>query len=86
MRTRENFPADWANTQNSLGVTYQHRTRGDRADNIEKAIASFEQALTIFTQESEPLNWVYTQSKIGSAYVDRIHGDRSDNWRRRSRV
>jgi hypothetical protein len=50
--------ADWANTQNSLGVTYQHRTRGDRADNMEKAIASFEQALTIFTQESEPLNWV----------------------------
>jgi hypothetical protein len=46
---------------------------------MEKSIALFEKALTIFTQESGPLNWAYTQSKIGAAYAHRIQGDRTEN-------
>ena len=36
--TREDFPQDWAMTQNNLANAYNNRIRGDRADNIEQAI------------------------------------------------
>ncbi|HWE19917.1 MAG TPA: hypothetical protein VG758_22500, partial [Hyphomicrobiaceae bacterium] len=35
--TRAQQPGEWARTQNSLGEAYQNRTRGDRADNLEKS-------------------------------------------------
>ncbi|MDZ8261266.1 CHAT domain-containing protein, partial [Nostoc sp. ChiQUE01b] len=55
------------------------RIKGDRADNIEKAIAAFTAALTVRTPEALPIDWATTQNNLGLAYTDRIKGDRADN-------
>ena len=55
--TREALPREWAETQNNLGIAYANRIRGDRADNLEKAIAAYEAALTVRTREALPREW-----------------------------
>jgi hypothetical protein len=41
-------------TQNNLGIAYADLPTGDRAENFRKAVASFENALKIFTASSFP--------------------------------
>jgi hypothetical protein len=53
--TREALPREWARTQGNLANAYRNRIRGDPADNLEKAIATFEAALTVFTREALPV-------------------------------
>ena len=55
--TRDAFPEYWAQTQNNLGEAYRKRIRGDKAENIELAIASFTAALTVYTREAFPEQW-----------------------------
>ena len=55
------------------------RIRGDRADNLEKAIAAYEAALTVRTREALPREWAQTQNNLALAYWNRIRGDRADN-------
>ncbi len=38
-------------------IAYRDRIRGDRADNLEKAIAAYEAALTVRTREALPREW-----------------------------
>ena len=40
--TPERSAQDWAALQNDLGIAYQDRIRGERVDNLEKAITAFE--------------------------------------------
>jgi hypothetical protein len=41
-------------TQNNLGEAYRNRIRGEKAENIEAAIASYTAALTIYTPDAFP--------------------------------
>ncbi|MEH2354629.1 CHAT domain-containing protein, partial [Nostoc sp.] len=75
----EALPIDWAATQNNLGLAYYSRIKGDRADNIEQAIAAYTAALTVRTREALPIDWAATQNNLGLAYYSRIKGDRADN-------
>ena len=77
--TREAFPADWATTQNNLAIAYRDRIRGERADNLERAIAHYDAALTVYTREAFPEQWAMTQNNLAIAYRDRIRGERADN-------
>jgi tetratricopeptide (TPR) repeat protein len=70
---------DWATIQNSLGITYCDRIRGERADNLETAITCFQQALKVFTFATFPYDWAMTQMNLSTAYFDRIRGGRADN-------
>jgi tetratricopeptide (TPR) repeat protein len=79
VRTREGEPYDWAWTQNNLGNTYWSRIRGERSDNLEKAIAAFEAALTVFTREAQPIEWAQAQANLAIVYRDRIRGERAKN-------
>ena len=54
MRTFEAFPEQWATTQNNLALAYNHRIRGEKADNLEKAIAACQEALKVYTFEAFP--------------------------------
>ena len=63
----------------SLGSAYVSRLRGDRADNLEKAIANLQAALVVFTREADPQSWGKAHNNIGIAYWGRIHGERADN-------
>src|SRR5262249_48159935 len=47
--TRQTAPIEWARIQEELATAYWNSYRGNRADNIEKAIVSIEAALSIFT-------------------------------------
>lgn len=52
---------------------------GNRAENLEKAITSFEQALQVRTRESNPIDWVMTQNNLGAAYNYRVFGESAEN-------
>ena len=65
---REQDPAGWAATQNSLGnilgaLGQQYRD----VELYEKAIQSFNNALEEFNQEKSPLDWAITQYNLGTA-------------------
>ncbi|MEH2087182.1 CHAT domain-containing tetratricopeptide repeat protein, partial [Nostoc sp.] len=77
--TREALPQAWAMTQNNLAAAYRDRIKGDRADNIEIAIAAYTAALKVYTREALPQAWAMTQNNLAAAYRDRIKGDRADN-------
>ncbi|MEG5220431.1 CHAT domain-containing protein, partial [Microcoleus sp. ARI1-A5] len=82
VRTREAFPQDWAGTQNNLAIAYSQKIKGDRGDNLEKAIAFYEAALQVYTRPTFPEYWAMTQNNLGEAYSQRIKGDRGDNLER----
>ncbi|MEZ2276653.1 MAG: CHAT domain-containing protein, partial [Microcoleus sp.] len=75
-------PEKWAMTQNNLANAYLYRINGSRADNLERAIAFYEAALTVYTLEDFPENWATTQYNLANAYSDRIKGSRADNLER----
>jgi CHAT domain-containing protein len=52
---------------------------GDKASNIEIAIAGYEAVLTVFTRNAHPRNWATTQIGLGNAYCNRIRKDKAQN-------
>ncbi len=66
-------------TQNNLANAYNDRIRGDRADNIEKAIEHYRQAIRSTRKKDFPENGPATQNNLANAYNNRIRGDRADN-------
>ena len=70
MRTPNDFPVDWAGTQNNLGNAYSNRMRGDKAENLEKAIAAFSAALEVRTRTDFPQNNGETLLNLGRLYQE----------------
>src|SRR6476469_10008743 len=70
---------NWATTQNNLAIAYSDRIRGEKAENIELALASCTAALTVRTRDAFPENWATTQHNLGVAYGDRIRGEKAEN-------
>jgi hypothetical protein len=56
------------------------------ADDLERAIAHHQQALTVFTREAFPEDWARTQANLAAAYGQRIRGERADNLERAKTV
>ena len=52
---------------------------GDRAANLQQAIACYEQALRVHTPEAAPLDYAMTQNNLGNAYRQLPVGDRAAN-------
>ncbi|MEH1976091.1 MAG: CHAT domain-containing protein [Nostoc sp.] len=52
---------------------------GDKANNMEIAIACYETTMQVFTREAFPQDWAKTQSNLGNVYRERIKGDKADN-------
>ncbi|MCL1465761.1 CHAT domain-containing protein [Argonema galeatum] len=76
---RQDFPKNWATTQNNLGNAYSDRIIGEKAENIELAIKCYQQALQVRTHEAFPQDWAMTQNNWGNAYSDRIQGEKAEN-------
>ncbi|NEO43714.1 MAG: CHAT domain-containing protein, partial [Moorea sp. SIO4A3] len=68
--TFEEFPFEWARTQNNLGLAYRDRIKGEKAQNIEEAIACYQQALIVRTFEAFPQDYLDTKNNLGFAYQD----------------
>ena len=62
-----------------LGNLYQQYRQGDRASNLERAIAYFTAALTVYTRDAFPENWAATQNNLANAYLYRIRGEKAEN-------
>jgi CHAT domain-containing protein len=73
------FPQQWAMTQNNLGLAYRDRILGEKAENVEKAIAAYSAALEVYTRSAFPQDWAMTQNNLGAAYSDRILGEKAEN-------
>jgi tetratricopeptide (TPR) repeat protein len=69
----------WAQTQNNLGNAYSDKIRGNRAENIDEAIACYLQALEVYTRADFPQEWAMIQQNFANAYRERIRGDRAEN-------
>jgi tetratricopeptide (TPR) repeat protein len=52
---------------------------GDRAANLQQAIACYQEALRFRTPEAAPLDYAMTQNNLGTAYSDLPTGDRAAN-------
>ena len=52
---------------------------GNKANNMEIAIAGYEGVLTVFTRDAFPQQWAMMQHNLGAAYFDRIVGDKREN-------
>ena len=69
----------WAQSQNNYGEAYLKRIKGDRADNIERAIAAYQAALTLWTRDAYPTGWAQAQTNLGEALARRVRGTRKEN-------
>jgi CHAT domain-containing protein len=63
----------------NLANAYYSRIRGDRAQNIEDAIAAYQQSLEVRTREVMPIQWAASMMNLANAYKDRIRGDRAQS-------
>ncbi len=77
--TREAYSKNWAIFQNSLGVAYYSKIKGDRGENREMAIKFYQAALQVLTRQAFPQEWAGTQNNLANAYSYRIKGDRGEN-------
>ncbi len=80
--TRDESPAEWATTQNGLGLAWWSLPTGDRAENTGRAIQAFEAALTVWAPEEFPDDWAAAQNNLGNAWWLLPTGDRADNLAR----
>ena len=72
----------WANTQNNLANAYALLPIGDRAANLQKAVAAYEAALRVSTEKDFPVDWAQTQNNLGIAYAQLPTGDRATNMQK----
>jgi len=70
-----------AGMQNNLGNVYAQLPTGDRAENFNKAIACYREALRVYTPEAAPLDYTMSQNNLGNAYLRLPTGDRAENLR-----
>jgi len=68
-----------AGMQNNLGNAYAQLPTADRGANLGRAIAYYEEALTVYTPEAAPFQYAATQNNLGNAYADLPTGERGAN-------
>ncbi|MBK9095739.1 MAG: tetratricopeptide repeat protein [Anaerolineae bacterium] len=69
----------WAGLHVELGNSLVQNPLGDRAENLEQAIAAYRQALEVLTRQAMPVEWAQVMLNLANAYSDRIRGDRAEN-------
>ncbi|OKH43638.1 hypothetical protein NIES2101_29900 [Calothrix sp. HK-06] len=75
----ENYMNAWGAVQWRLADAYFERIKGERADNIEKAIDICLNTLKLITPELSPELWANIQLSLGNIYIYRIKGDKGGN-------
>ena len=77
--SRERSSHVWASLQSEIAKCLLLKLTGDRAQNIENAIAAYHLSLEVFTRRSHPREWGLVNIGLGPAYFERIQGNRSEN-------
>ena len=75
-------PEERAEVHEVLGIAYRERLCGDRADNLEVAIACLKAALLVYTQADAPRQWATAQNNLGAIYCERVYtqDDTPQTW------
>ena len=68
-----------ATTLNYLGYIYSNRIFGIKAENIEREINCYKDALKVISREKFPLKWAEIQNNLGNAYRQRMKGYKAEN-------
>lgn len=63
---RNRHPSEFAMVQNNLGNALQSVSVGNRADNLDKAIKAYDEALRIRTREADPMAYATTLANKAS--------------------
>ena len=79
IRTRRKLPAEWARTTLALANAFVARRRGHRAQNLERAIALYQQARS--ARGATPDERARAAHNLGNAYVERLRGEPEQNLR-----
>jgi tetratricopeptide (TPR) repeat protein len=66
----------------NFGDLMREFPQGDRASNLEIAIACCEVAAIIFTRKAFPEDWAINRNNLATGYTKRIRGDREENLER----
>ena len=82
LRDPASNPADWAAIQVTMGEQYRLSMSGDRAANLERAIACYERALTVCTRDRYADVWAAAQNNLAIAFTHRLRGDAGENRER----
>ena len=62
--TPEAKPQHWARLQVELGYALFQNPQGNRGENLERAIAAFQAALTVYTRDASPEHWALIQVNL----------------------
>ena len=73
------FVQIWVTLHVRLGISLAQNPLGNRAENLEQAIAAYQQALAMQPREAMPFAWAQTTMNLALAYAARIRGERADN-------
>ncbi len=63
----------------AFGYAYDQRVKGDRNENLKKAIDYYEQALVFFEKEKYPESWAMIKAGIGQAFAGTKYGNEITN-------
>ena len=74
IRTKADYPEQWAKIQNNIGLAYSKRIAGERLTNIEAGVNYYRAALTIFTAQNYPIDCLNTAHLLGNLYF------KEKNW------
>jgi len=77
--TRHNAPGHWAAAQSSLGLCYERRSSGTRAQNLEEAISCYSAALLVRRRETHPIGWAKLQMHLGHVWLQFPSGEPRQN-------
>jgi hypothetical protein len=70
---------DLVTTPNSYTSPWVEVSIGERDENLQRAIAAHEAALTVYTKETHPIEWARTQINLGNAWRDLPTGDKRES-------
>jgi tetratricopeptide (TPR) repeat protein len=62
----------WANAHHNLAAAYLARVRGDRQENLGRAIHHLEQELRFFDRDGWPDDWALAQITLGDAHIQSL--------------
>ncbi len=69
----------WASAQDKYAAALIELPTGNRTKNLNKALDSLNQAMTVFTESAYPEQWAFAMFKVGAIYNYLPTGDRQSN-------
>jgi hypothetical protein len=75
-------PQLWWQTQANMATAYSRLSRGDRAENIERSIHHYQQALRLLAFGDSPQERILVCNNLANAYRNSIRGDPAANIER----